>query len=476
MFSTAPDQASQPTADVGATREDASMTQLFAIDAASASPLERTTLTAAGLTERAHLQEWVLAHPELLGDDVLVITSEYDRWQARDGTRTARRLDILCLDRSGQLVVVELKRDDAPGDVHLQAITYAALVSRFDLNTLAQALSQYRTSRGSVTGVDSARDLILDHVGGDLDAEVLRSPRIVLVAGKFPREVTHTAVWLTERQLDIRLIQVQAWKAGEATLASFQQLWPVPELDTFTLAPARADSVAVAERVAQRTRASNAVRRLIDSGAMPAPTPLTIRPQHGVTNAQRIPLNAWLDAAPERRDVIWTNDGASPLQWPAGGVSGRPSDIVRAVAGAAGLQLDAVRGTTWFVDGSGRSLAEIADGVPDGGTRDWSDLHAALDVLPSGTWTTYGDLAQVVGTSAQALGTHLTTCRNCTNEHRVLNAEGKVASGFRWLDPDRTETPQQILEGEGITFVSAIADPARRLGPESIAQLVREAR
>jgi hypothetical protein len=52
------------------------MTELFAVNTAHAAPVPTTTLPAEGLEERAHLQEWVLAHPGVLGEDVMVITSE----------------------------------------------------------------------------------------------------------------------------------------------------------------------------------------------------------------------------------------------------------------------------------------------------------------------------------------------------------------------------------------------------------------
>ncbi len=35
-----------------------------------------------GLRERADLQEWVIAHPEILDPDVLIVTFEFDRWMA----------------------------------------------------------------------------------------------------------------------------------------------------------------------------------------------------------------------------------------------------------------------------------------------------------------------------------------------------------------------------------------------------------
>ena len=73
----------------------------------------------AGLTERAHLQEWVIEHPEMLGDGVLIITFEFDRWRNSSGTSERDRLDVLGLDRKGTLVVAELKRDAAPVGVQV---------------------------------------------------------------------------------------------------------------------------------------------------------------------------------------------------------------------------------------------------------------------------------------------------------------------------------------------------------------------
>ncbi len=38
--------------------------QLFTVNGADAHPVLATTLASEGLTERAHLQEWVIAHPD----------------------------------------------------------------------------------------------------------------------------------------------------------------------------------------------------------------------------------------------------------------------------------------------------------------------------------------------------------------------------------------------------------------------------
>ena len=75
---------------------------VYSVQGTSAQPMRVSTLAAAGLRERDHLQEWVLANPEILGDDVLVVTSEFDQWFSKDGRDPAligEQIDRLLLDR-----------------------------------------------------------------------------------------------------------------------------------------------------------------------------------------------------------------------------------------------------------------------------------------------------------------------------------------------------------------------------------------
>jgi hypothetical protein len=99
---------------------------LFTVDGTTAVPAQPITLAEAGLLERKHLQQWVIDHPQLIGDGIKVVTFEYGRWVSAAGS-TADRLDVLGLDRTGRLVVIELKRDQAPDTITMQAINYAAM-------------------------------------------------------------------------------------------------------------------------------------------------------------------------------------------------------------------------------------------------------------------------------------------------------------------------------------------------------------
>ncbi|SFR83571.1 Uncharacterized conserved protein, contains ParB-like and HNH nuclease domains [Agromyces sp. CF514] len=126
----------------------------------------------------------------------------------------------------------------------------------------------------------------------------------------------------------------------------------------------------------------------------------------------------------------------------------------------------------------GRTLQDIRAthrGRPDassGASFDWSPLHEILESLPAGRWTSYGNLADVIGTAAQPLGAHISSCRQCTNAHRVLKGDGAVAAKFAWSDPRDTRSPVDLLLSEGVRVVGGKAAPGQMLGSDELAALM----
>ncbi|RLK25384.1 6-O-methylguanine DNA methyltransferase-like protein [Micromonospora sp. M71_S20] len=101
----------------------------------------------------------------------------------------------------------------------------------------------------------------------------------------------------------------------------------------------------------------------------------------------------------------------------------------------------------------------------------WEVMTKALAELPAGSWTTYGDLAALIGSHPVPVGARLAT-HPAPNAHRVLQVEGTVSPNFRWLDPNRTDDPRDILRAEGVEFDQyGRADQAQRIGTEELAQL-----
>lgn len=347
------------------------MDDLLVVEGSTAAPAGRTSLPAAKFLERTHLQEWIIANPQVIGADVLVVTSEYNRWTSEsDGATAADRLDVLGLDDTGQLVVVEIKRDGSGRDVHLQAITYAALVSRFTIDTLAVAHRDFLRTRGEPQlGVEEARTRLLEHVDGDLDEDVLRRPRLVLVAASFPRSVTHTAVWLSEMSVQIRLVQVSSWQVGEQHVIGFGQMYPPSSVEEFTLAPARGDAAHVATKVEQRNRARNAVAVLRESGWFPQGTRFRMVPSHGATQTQQASIHQWLQADPTRRWARWNQDAGKPLVWEQDDTADTPTGIAtRVLEELTGGPVVGVQGTAWWV----LDDPDVPDGVQD---EHWAALQ-----------------------------------------------------------------------------------------------------
>src|ERR1700722_7875174 len=87
-------------------------------------PQQRVTFASLGVKERRHIEQWLIEHPEILGERLLVITKEF-----ADFDLSQKRLDILALDEGKKLVIVELKREATGSVAELQAIRYAAMCS-----------------------------------------------------------------------------------------------------------------------------------------------------------------------------------------------------------------------------------------------------------------------------------------------------------------------------------------------------------
>ena len=104
---------------------------------------------------------------------------------------------------------------------------------------------------------------------------------------------------------------------------------------------------------------------------------------------------------------------------------------------------------------------------------DWARVDQAVNVLPAGSWTSYGDLAELVGTAAQPTANHVARDPDLAYAYRVLNGDGSVSFSFRWHDDSDTRDPMEVLIGEGVEFVeNGCASQAQRLRPAELEALL----
>ncbi len=104
----------------------------------------------------------------------------------------------------------------------------------------------------------------------------------------------------------------------------------------------------------------------------------------------------------------------------------------------------------------------------------WATVLSALELVGPGNWTTYGDLAELVGMSGQAIGGFMTE-HPTTNGYRVMTVNGTISPNFQWWDPNRTETPREVLEAEGVEFDErGRANPSQRLTVADFRELLAD--
>ena len=443
---------------------------VFTVQPGVARRAKPISLEEAGFRERSDLQEWIRANPEILGPGIKIVTFEFAAWQARDRL-AADRLDLLGLDDDGRLVVAELKRGPAPDTVEMQAIKYAAFASRFTPATLAERHAEYLTkvveADGPSVTTDEAAAQLEDHVGGELDPDLLGQPRIVLVAASFPPQVTASAVWLTEMGVNVSLIEFNAYRTEHDIVLTVSQIWPVADVEDFTVSPREVARRAADERVRTR-RETNAVITLVVKGTLEDGEPLTLD-VNALPARTREQVAAWVSENPTRGRATWRNDRRAPLTWVANGQPWSPTGLAKEIiAQATGERRAVLAGPSVWKTTNDESLAALAGFKAGAGGRDWTDLHKLLEQVRPGEWTTYGDLADAIGSAAQPVGRHVAGCDDCPAAYRVLRDGGEVAPGFTWDDATETRTAVEVLESEGVEFVGGRASATQRIDASTL--------
>jgi len=203
--------------------------------------IDQTTFSEESLQERYDLQEWIDKNPECLGEPLLIIQKEFAGFD-----KTNERLDLLALDTKGNIVVIEIKRDDSGKDVTWQSIKYAAYCSTLTTDQIVELYQSYLTT--SPANETSATDRLESFLGSEYE-ELLSSnvkPRIIMVAKEYRPEVTASALWLRSCGIDIRCIKTTLYKSADNLLFDALQIIPIKEAEDYMV------------RVAEKERESNA--------------------------------------------------------------------------------------------------------------------------------------------------------------------------------------------------------------------------
>ncbi len=211
------------------------------------STYNETNLKSHGIFERQDIEKWIENCPDILGEELLIITTEYNKFD-----KTKDRLDALAIDKDGNLVVIELKRDDSGKNVELQAIKYAAYCSTLTLNDIAKLYRDYLLKNNKSITKDESKKQIIDFIENDNFEELSDKPRIIIVSKEFRPEVTASILWLRKFGVDITCIKLTPYKFDDNTIA-FEStiLIPLPEAKDFIIEAEKKENVESIRTISQ---------------------------------------------------------------------------------------------------------------------------------------------------------------------------------------------------------------------------------
>lgn len=211
------------------------------------SPVMLTSFVKENLQERKDLQPLLRDHPQYIEPDLMIVTEEFGNWEG-----SQRRIDLVGLDKEGNLVVIELKRSDGGSHMELQAIRYAAMLSAFDFEAVVAAHEAFlRTQNKDAT---RARQDIIDFL--NTDALISNKPRIILISPSFSPEITTAVLWLNDIGLDIRCVEIRLYSIQKQLYLDMEQVIPLPSAADYQI-KIREKSEAVQRSAALKRRESS---------------------------------------------------------------------------------------------------------------------------------------------------------------------------------------------------------------------------
>lgn len=167
------------------------------------------TLPEAQRTEREDLEKWIKSNPNILGEGILIIGEQI---QTKSGP-----LDFLGIDKSGNTIVIELKRGRIPREALTQAIDYTSDVASWDFDKLSEECARYRNQSLEAYINENFEDVDLE------DISVNQTQRILLVGTYIEESLQRMIEWLSSNygvSINAVIFKYIRTKRGEEFIAT----------------------------------------------------------------------------------------------------------------------------------------------------------------------------------------------------------------------------------------------------------------
>ncbi len=159
---------------------------------------ELVEMTSNRIPLEEHLEDWIESDISVLDRNLLVIGRQV-------GTPSGGIIDLLCLDRWGDTVVLELKRGKTPREVTAQVLDYASWVNDLSKDELLTIANPYLKSKG----LPSLEEAFSEGFETPLPDVLNDNHRSLIVAEEIDAITTRIVRYLSDKGVPINAATVQ---------------------------------------------------------------------------------------------------------------------------------------------------------------------------------------------------------------------------------------------------------------------------
>jgi len=195
--------------------------------------IEKQSFAKLSLKEREHFQEWIAKEPNIFDEELLIIQKEFAGF-----SDTKERLDLLALDKNGDLVIIENKLDDSGKDVVWQALKYTSYCSTLSKENIKNIFQEYMNKSQQKGDAAERISNFFDEEYEDITLNNGVNQRIILVAAKFQKEVTSTVLWLLNYKIKMQCFKTVPYKNGDQLFLTIDQIIPTKDAEDYMISMA----------------------------------------------------------------------------------------------------------------------------------------------------------------------------------------------------------------------------------------------
>lgn len=158
----------------------------------------------ADLEQEDRLEDWIMSDPSILGIELLLIGRQVS-------TAYGGRIDLLGIDRQGDIVILELKRKKTPREVVAQVLDYASWVRGLTYRAVDDIASGHLEQNLSVA--------FSEYFGEAIPEKINTNHRMVIVASQLDDSSERIVQYLAEEyDVNVNVIFFTFFRAGSDEL------------------------------------------------------------------------------------------------------------------------------------------------------------------------------------------------------------------------------------------------------------------